>query len=131
MAYILNIPPEALVGQIGHDGSKKVGIWWEAFHIQEFVPVLKELGLVMSPIILDPHLEYPDGQQRRIENDWMKYCWDRDGIITGIGNKYGHAVAWRHNLIRDPKGHVYRFEDAQLKPFNFTPEIVYLIYKIS
>jgi hypothetical protein len=119
-ATVTGIPFETLLEKIGHDGSEimfpdlKDPFRRQAFHHQELVRVLFELGWIVSTyefelqaIIDEQHIrdiKYPDK-----EAYIKKVLFNSFGVICAIVKSTGkyHAVAWDGKQCYDPTGFIY------------------------
>lgn len=110
-AMVLDVDPETLIKEIGHDGLE---VWWpemegndklRGFHIQEIVDCAIRRGYVMQHIDAIPCL-YPNplASKKKIamnyEERLEKLLKGRRAILIG----YKHAVAWSGETIGDPNG---------------------------
>jgi hypothetical protein len=131
-AMACGIPFRDFIDLLGHNGdarpykdkSKRRG-----FHFQECIEVVWNLGFACTPIERFPALihSYGDTEATPIyfgQSDadnlarFMRYLTTaKQGVLEGIrkridGSNAGHAVAWDGELIYDPSGKTYLFEDG-------------------
>jgi len=122
-AMALDVPVADVLAALGHDGSEIAfpnlpePLCRRCFHIQEFVQVALVRGYAVTPVELFPVLQpgsigllrltvnYPDGNWPRFD----RTIRTSRGVIDGTGARFGHAVAYDHGRIYDPKGPVYEF----------------------
>ena len=125
-AMILDINIQTLIGIIGHDGSEIVFPKLQepgnrrGFHIQEIIDCAIELGYFVTPIEILPYstpdgknefpINFSEGNSHRL----LKYVSKTKGILTGLGNKWYHAMAWDGKNIYDPNGYIYPFHDCKI-----------------
>jgi len=129
-AMALDVPVAELLEAIGHDGSAIAfptlpdPLCRCCFHIQEFVQVALTRGYGATPVELFPVLQiykfhktinYPDGNWPRFDKIIQTSC----GVLDGTGARYGHAVAYDHGRIFDPKGSVYDFSRLACEAHQF------------
>lgn len=121
---------EDFIKEIGHDGSKIVNdllgdpMCRQGFHIQECIwVVLNTYGYTVTPIEMYPTSIYDDGGTRvihRVEG-FNQMIQQERGILTGIGRKCHHAVAFDRGMIFDPDPGVdpypYSLEAAKVRGF--------------
>lgn len=113
-AMVLDVEPEILIKEIGHDGQE---IWWpevengkRGMHIQEIMDCFwhRGFGLVLiekmprsapyghdelARVVLDPN---------RIETRFLYHLYNRRAILIS----QSHACAWDGSQVYDPNGKV-------------------------
>ena len=125
-AMAIGCPVEHLIESIGHDGSE---ITWpnldepmcrRGFHIQEIIAVLT--GLAVTPIERSPRIA-PNltATPVTIDNEYLfqSVAHMTRGVLTGRTPKCGHAVAYDHGAVCDPRGII--------NPHDFTPNCAWII----
>jgi hypothetical protein len=121
-AIVLDLPLSDIFREIGHDGSQ---IMWpdlleptcrRAFHPQELIHVCLSHGHAATRIELFPVLcPTPNGGKHIIDypdDNWVRFTRVIDlsrGVIEGVGQRCGHAVAYEYGHIFDPDGHEYDY----------------------
>lgn len=130
-AMVLDVAVEALIIQLGHDGSQ---ILWpdlpepyrrRGFHIQEMIDFSWHLGYTVTQFEALPVSQgRADVQPIAIPMRWapserlksvMSVC---NGVITGETLRgQPHAVAWDKNSCLDPNGETYNLEQFRLQCF--------------
>jgi hypothetical protein len=129
---ILDIKPETLIKEIGHDGSEIIWpqltghVAQKGFHIQEILDCFWRRGFTLTQIVAYPcSLPYGDTIDLKPHilwnNDFAKERFkriihDREGIILGrISIGQMHACAWDGENIYDPRGRIYGIETGDLQ----------------
>ena len=125
-AMVLDVHPDVLIKLIGHDGKKIIfpelleTINTREFHTQEITDCAFEYGYAVTEIEALPCLT-PNGKDAYIvdfnvsnERRFWLHADGHIGIFTGRIKELGHAVAWDGEMIFDPRGKVYTYEDAPL-----------------
>lgn len=120
-AIALNIPVEQILADVGHDGSEIVfpmlpePLRRRCFHIQEMIRVAIARGFTVTPVELFPVLS-PTPRFRHIVyfpgGNWPRFIetvYTSAGVLTGTGKRVGHATAYDHGRVYDPKGQIYEF----------------------
>jgi hypothetical protein len=146
-SMVCNVSFQYFIALLGHDGdarpykdkSKRRG-----FHLQECIDIAWKLGFTCMPIELFPAMTYAVGAEVfpvRFGSDdnanlarFMHYLTTtKRGILEGLravnGIKMGHAVAWDGELIYDPSGRSYSFENS-LKN-NFNPHTLWILTEVG
>lgn len=130
-AMLLDVEPEKLIHEIGHDGTE---IWFpdrvgsprqRSFHIQEIIDCCLSRGYGLTPIemVLRSAPENPKpGEVRELYD--LEFCIkrflgairDRPGLmICQIrGHSVGHACAWDGKKVYDPLGKTAELEDYEI-----------------
>lgn len=121
-ATATNIPFETLLEKIGHDGSEIIfpdleePLRRRAFHIQELVRALFDLGWIVSTyefefqaFIDEQHIHNIIYSDKENEAFIKKLFHDSFGVIGAIVKSTGkyHAVAWDGKQCYDPIGFIY------------------------
>jgi hypothetical protein len=142
-----DVPFTYFITLLGHDGdarpykdkSKRRG-----FHLQECIDIAWKLGFTCTPIELFPAMTYAIGAEvfpvRFGTSDdanlarFMHYLtMTKRGVIEGLrvinGIQAGHAVAWDGNLIYDPSGRSYTFEQRSTN--NFNPHTLWILTEVG
>ncbi len=125
-AMVLDKTNEEMIELIGHDGgeivfpdlpepSKRQGV-----HIQEVIDIAIDLGYAVTSIEVSPS-STTDGKNnfdikfKESYADRLKWHMHHSiGIITGLGRRWPHAVAWDGKKILDPQGRTYDFDDIKM-----------------
>ena len=132
-AIAFGCPVDNLIESIGHDGSEIVWPRYfepmrrRGFHIQEIIHVLYQLGTTVTPIEAYSRLAPTESvQPRLIDNTeiFERIVRTTRGVLTGATARCGHAVAYDHGIICDPRGHVYRFSDNR----DFTANCAWVLH---
>lgn len=127
-----------LIEHVGHTGSE---LTWpnlpepmcrRGFHIQELIVVLHATGYSVTPIErysqIAPDVNVPpqiiDNRQR-----FEQVVNTTRGVITGHTHRCGHAVAYDHGHILDPRGSSYRLDDCEAN--DFTPICTWITRRIK
>ena len=136
-AIATGVPVTDLIEATGHDGSE---IRWpnqrepscrRAWHVQEIIRVLYRVGWNITPLERSPR-SAPAGSSAifQIHNpdivrDAVYYA---RGVLTGSisvpGRRVGHAVAFDHGMICDPRGKVCHFSE-----FDFIPTCAWVVHR--
>lgn len=134
-AMAIGCPVENLIHSVGHDGSRiawpdlKDPIRRRGFHIQELIAILYVLSYSVTPI----------EDYARIAPDASAWPCDIDNIFTfdhainharGVLTGYttcGHAVAYDHGIVCDPRGMAYKLSDR----IDFHPTCAWIIRKVN
>lgn len=119
-AMCLDIEPENIHKEIGHDGTE---IWWEpnkmrGIHIQEIQDVANNKGMCFFPIEMYPAVA-PDmnTEPREIyQHDlaharFLKSLYGKTGILI----MDTHACAWDGDMVYDPKGFTATLGDYDIR----------------
>jgi hypothetical protein len=116
---------------LGHDGSDRQWpdlsepLCRRSFHIQELVKLAWNLGYAMTPIEAYSRMT-PLSLQRPLFIDnsvfFDEIVSTTRGVITGH-TTIGHATAYDHGLICDPRGMTYRLQDNT----DFSAESVWIL----
>ncbi len=133
VATAMEIPFKTLIEKIGHDGSEFVyndKTFRRGFHIQECIDVATELGISFVPIELHYALT-PNGLEtyvigsKEAQGRRFKQYLDTtsNGFFEGMSldtrcHPIGHAAAWVHGRVVDPRGVNYNFEDRAANNFS-------------
>ncbi|MFA5344693.1 MAG: hypothetical protein WC315_00225 [Candidatus Omnitrophota bacterium] len=128
---------------MGHDGSGQPyedKRFHRGFHIQECIDLCLMTGFACTEIQCyygsKPFVEsiesVPVYPLKDCEFRFQHYLRKtKRGVITGLGQCFGHAVAWDGKFIYDPRspGYMYRFEDAV--KYNFRPQTLWILTKME
>jgi hypothetical protein len=120
----IGCPVENLIEKLGHDGSC---IQWpdlpepmrrRSWHIQEIITTLYLAGWKITAIERCPAMA--PKQSSPIDGIWIdnKFAFDfaiqrGRGVLTGKTSRCGHAVAYDHGQICDPRGQIYRYDGME------------------
>jgi hypothetical protein len=112
-AIAIGCPVKNLIARLGHDGSD---IQWpglveplcrRGYHVQELVQLLWKLGYTVTPIESYSRMVPCHHQQQPLLIDntltFDHVVNSSRGVLTGK-TKFGHAVAYDHGTICDPRG---------------------------
>jgi hypothetical protein len=124
---VLGVHKWAVLEYIGHDGSEikyadlKDPNGRRGFHIQEIIDVATQYGASVTPIQPVP-CSTPGPESLTFEVDFKisqterlyRYMDGTSGIITGIVNGVGHAVAWDGTKCYDPRGRICDLDDLRM-----------------
>lgn len=140
---VLRETPETLIGRIGHDGSEIIDPdatepqGRRGFHIQEFVPIVFNKGLTLTPFELSP-TRLVNGKVvnssiqdtiKRIKQARGRVSRSKGVIIGRTLRGQHHAVAFENGLIYDPDGWVYEFSlSACTDQHKFFPQTIWFLY---
>jgi hypothetical protein len=127
-ATAIGYPVNTLICLIGHDGGH---IQWpqfpepkrrRGFHHQECVQAVWRIGFAVTQFELRPRY-VSDLSAIPLEVPLTKDVFDRliaetRGVLTGCTRRCGHAVAYDHGHICDPRGLAYRYSDSQSNDFS-------------
>lgn len=123
-AMLLDVRPEDLIMEIGHDGMKQMWLpdprrvvhtpdeiqdcfvrrGFCLYQVGVYPIATPGNGLVPRPIWSE------DQAAKRFED----HIRDVHGLLVGEAlNGEGHAVAWDGEYIYDPRGRIYRLEDSE------------------
>ena len=130
-AMLLDVDPEILIKEIGHDGQE---IWWSSlsksfkhrsFNIQEIIDCCIRRGYGLMPIQLFPCNVPPVGNvnpkmiwdQKKCEERFLNRITNVPAILTGqrAESLVPHAVAWNGKKIYDPMGEIYEIDRFTIK----------------
>ncbi len=127
VAMVFNADQRKLIKEIGHDGSEIVlptlpePARRRGFHLQELIDCVVRRKYSVTPIEVLPY-STPDGKadfpinfQVSYEERLLRHMHNTRGIITGLGKKWRHAVAWDGKQIYDPHGLIYPSHDIKIK----------------
>lgn len=128
LAILLGEPNiDNIIKFLGHDGSEIV---WKhlpdpmsrrAFHIQEMNMYAFSQGYCLSPvyprIALRPHREAEMFEVLFPEEEFIGIIKNNIGILMGHATEHRHAWAWNNNLVIDPNGSQYTFDDLITKDY--------------
>ena len=120
-------PVETLISRLGHDGGD---IRWpqlpepkcrRGFHHQECIERLWRAGFAVTPFDLRPRLA-PDATVAPLCLPYSRDAFDRivsttRGVLTGYTRRCGHAVAYDHGHVCDPRGSTYRYHQSEANDF--------------
>lgn len=118
-AMVLGIDKSRLIEHIGHDGSEikntnlKDPHRRRGFHPQEIIDAGWMYGIAIVEIQAMPYSTPGDGTSFQVDfkinpvDRFDSYLMGTKGVITGLVNEVGHAVAWDGKKIYDPRGRVY------------------------
>lgn len=119
-AMALDIAVEDIFKELGHDGSL---IWWpelpeplcrRSFHIQELIEVALRRGYAVTPFELAPVLACYE-KRYYFDERWTAFAdviANSIGVLTGMGVRTHHAVAYYYGQIFDPDSGVYDYSKA-------------------
>jgi hypothetical protein len=137
-AMALDIPVDEFIRAIGHDGGEVIcpdlaePAGRRGFHEQECVTAALARGFACTPIEFTPASLFLNKRLRPIEfpAGATNFGGNRDrfahhvntarGVLTGMGGRTRHAVAFDHGLICNPDtGSMYcfSFEDCESRGF--------------
>jgi hypothetical protein len=116
---VLELEKWAVIHYIGHDGSEimyhdlKDPNGRRGFHMQEIIDVATQYGVAVTPVQPIP-CSTPGPESLMFEVDFKispaerleQYMSGTVGIITGVINGVGHAVAWDGTECYDPRGRI-------------------------
>ncbi len=139
----LGIPIAEFIRLLGHDGSGqpyKNNSFHIGFHKQECIDICLYLGFACTEIQCYYGSKPFEGAIESIPVYPLKDCESRfkhylrktqRGVITGLGKRFGHAVAWDGKFIYDPRcpGTIYQFEDAN--EHHFKPQTLWMLTKME
>lgn len=136
----------SLLSLIGHDGSEIIYSWVtepnrrRGVHVQECIEALDHLGFSVTPIELLPASQspIPDGADRLIlfgerlafAGNWERFnrhLFNSQGVITGLGFRCGHAVAYDHGRIFDPDGAEYDYSRGACESRGFYTQCLWKV----
>ena len=114
-AMAINLPVQELITKLGHDGSEIV--WPDlvepmrrrGFHTQEIIQLLLNTCAVTrieKCPKLAPTLE---AVPVSILSEFDRLIHKTRGVLTGRTDRCGHAVAYDHGIVCDPRGTTYRY----------------------
>lgn len=123
------------IKMIGHFGSRvidpnapepanRIG-----HHVQECLKVAHVLGRYFTPFDFLPTLRFPCGDispDSGSVEDVLYLLNKRSGVITGMGLRCGHAVAFERGIIFDPDGLILPFDD-HLEATGFSPQTLWVM----
>ena len=85
------------------------------FHPQEIIDVLFNCGYAITPFELHPQLA-PSRSVQPIKiicgNRFPRIVNTTRGVLTGRTHRCGHAVAYDHGVVCDPRGTIYNYSDS-------------------
>lgn len=126
VAMVLDIDIKILNEMIGHDGSAVVlpllpePARRRGHHLQEIIDCALKSGYAVTPIEVLPY-STPDGKSEypidfQIDNKerLFKYMRNSRGILTGLGSRWRHAMAWDGKRVYDPRGYIYSLCDCKI-----------------
>ena len=126
-AIAIGCPIENLIKSIGHDGSE---IIWpnfpeptcrRGFHVQELIAVLYRCGYSVTPVETFSRIA-PNKFTHTLTIDnnetFSEVVKATRGVQTGFTDRCGHAVAYDHGIILDPRAPVVN---------DFTPICAWII----
>lgn len=137
----LDIPLAQFIDMVGHDGSQQPyrdKRFYRGFHLQECIDICFKLGFACTEI------QYYFGSKPSVESGESVPIYSIEdcsfrfvtylglsnlGVITGVGKRLGHAVAWDGKMIYDPRGHIYSIEEASA--CNFHPQTLWMLTKME
>jgi hypothetical protein len=118
-AMVLDVAPETILEEIGHDGEQ---VWWpdligskrkRSFHMQEildcFIRRNKGLMLVEAYPKIAPDYEHTPiciWSDALSVDRFFNLIRDRPAILVGHVGSMGHACAWSGSRIYDPNGFI-------------------------
>lgn len=114
----IGISLNLMLKEIGHDGSAIIHPDLpeprkrRAFHIQECLQVLDARGYAATPFDAISALVTDDTHQIELNwaTDFENHLRSGDGVIMGVGVSNRHAVAWVDQMVYDPNGHTYDYD---------------------
>jgi hypothetical protein len=126
-AMVFGVFKWAVLEYIGHDGSEikyadlKDPNGRRGFHMQEIIDVATFYGFYVTPIEAIP-CSTPGPESLTFEVDFKispaerldRYMSGTSGIITGMVNGVGHAVAWDGAKCYDPRGRICDLDDLRM-----------------
>lgn len=137
----IGIPVEIMLDRIGHDGSMVIHRdlpeprCRRAFHIQECLQVLDFFGYAATPFDAISLLVVDD--QHQIELNWLtdfeNHLKDANGVLIGEGRHNRHAVAWVDQMVYDPNGHIFGYDELVDKTYSreFYPQTFWKIKSVG
>lgn len=125
-AMVLGMDKFGVIDYIGHDGS---GIMFNdlkdphcrrGFHMQEIIIVAWNFGFAVTPIEVIPCSTPGGGREFVVDfgishtKRFQRWLKNTKGIITGVVNNVGHAVAWDGERCLDPRGRICAINDLDM-----------------
>ena len=121
-AMVLDVEPEILIEEIGHDGMRVV--WgdlpqprcYRSHHIQEIQDCAIRRGKFFAPVEANPLIGHPNTQPISIyppgkcEERMLTILHNRRAILIAPG----HAAAWDGESVYDPNGYKRDLESFPL-----------------
>lgn len=142
-AMALDVSVETLQSYIGHDGSEIVfpelpePMCRRGFHQQELIFAALNLGWTVTPFELVPAIQSTpvagftpkvitlDSEDRRLMFAIMVRAFR--GVLTGLGSRCHHAVAFDRGAVYDPDGATYSFSFPECERRRFIAQCVWLV----
>jgi hypothetical protein len=146
-AMAFDIPVRELCNLVGHDGSQ---VLWpglpeptrrRGFHPHEFTLVALRRGWAVTPLELVPAMHptkeaavepvlYGGSGRTSYPANWSIFTnliHTSLGVITGVGRKSGHAVAYDRGQIYDPDGSAYEYTRAAAETRGFYTHCLWIV----
>lgn len=139
----MDVSPKLLIEIIGHDGKEVINAdleepnCYKGFHLQEVIDAALKCGSLgkrvtgVTEIEFRPVMINGDQEIEVFTEDYaiqraMHYLNDNDCIILGMGKTSPHAVAYDRlsDMIYDPSGKIYLFEQARENHFHAMESIL-------
>jgi len=129
LAMLLDESPDALIEELGHDGTE---VWWpdwpvphcyRGHHIQEVIDLCLGRGIFLTPIEFypctasakSPHVSRPIWPLTRASARFQDYIRGKPGLLIGqAASGGGHACAWDGHIVWDPNGRKYPLSDFRI-----------------
>jgi hypothetical protein len=143
-AMALNVSSDNLTSIVGHDGGQIIfpslpePACRRGFHPQELIAAALTLGYMVTPFELAPALQstpVPGSppQLFAIDERLRKPMFEIlvagfRGVLTGLGFKCHHAVAFDKGQVFDPEGATYRFSFAECERRRFIAQCVWVVH---
>jgi hypothetical protein len=132
-AIVLDIRPEFLIRQLGHDGSEIVRPEKpdpesrRSFHIQELIDYCYRHEIAVTPIEANPSSHVEEGKKQFLEfqggnqDRMLRYLQNSVGVLTGqsVGSGQFHAVAWNghSSKVYNPNGIIQTLNDFAINTY--------------
>lgn len=128
-AMACGVPLKDFLTEIGHRGDAIAfpglpePLCRRTFHIDECTRACAAFGHAVTCLQFDPILSTDGTNQLHIPTD-TEYLLRFDGVLTGMGRRHGHAVAWdgRAQRVYDPAGAICNYGQNQ-----FTARTIYVV----
>ena len=134
-AMVLDVEPQWVYDQVGHDGSQVLA--WSAkklirrgFPIQEMIHLALQLGYSVTPYQMIPQTLVQPKQVFTLPHRQREFLWwlkTSKGVLTGEGYTSAHAVAFNHGDIYDPEGDVYPATLEVCREHRFYPREAWIV----
>lgn len=137
LAALTDLSLDEILESVGHDGSAPIFCMYghtihipecrRGFHIQEFIPLLYNKGLILMECQKNPLLLGISGDSLEIENPIFSTILATDNLlILGEHNHRLHAWYKRNNNVYDPDtGNIITFDNT------YKLDIIFKLYKIG